>query len=296
MIYNNQNLKKSIFENLKKYLGQRDTFDLPKLIICNFGSDLASAKYIKMKVKMGALLGLNVIQYDYDEFISELHRVPSDKELTPGLIIQLPLQNINQNQLLHAQKVWYYQSNMRYLDVDFLSGHWNNQLWKLGLLPPTIQAIDYVLKDILKPNPNLKALSKNELDLRDKTIAIVGQGELVGKFMANYCINRGATVISINKYTLKPQMLARMADIVICATGVSGLIDLDWLKPRSIVIDAGTSEVSGAILGDLKSEVIESNFDGIICKSPGGIGPITVLSIFENLIKMADLQKKGLLA
>ena len=112
-------------------------------------------------------------------------------------------------------------------------------------------------------------------------IAIIGQGKLVGKPLVKYCLDRGATIIIIDKDTLNPQNLVKDCDIVLSGAGVAKLVNSTWLKSTAIVIDVATSGENGVIVGDVdQSDLLESIY---LCPSPKGVGPITVLYLFWNL-------------
>ena len=170
------------------------------------------------------------------------------------------------------------------LDVDLL-GDGDNELSTKGLLSPTVQAIDLVLKDILEESEmGIGLLLNTKLDLSSKTVAVIGQGILVGAPMIEYLIQRKASIININIDTKNPKKLIKQADIVISAAGQPGLVDKSWVGPQTILIDAATAESDGGLVGDLDLEnLYDSN---LICPSPGGIGGLTVMALFYNLLKL----------
>lgn len=352
---------------------------LPELLIIQIGDNLASTKYASLKVKIGQKIGIKVTYYQYKmngeiwkngEFWQslEFEKTKNEKYLQiksitdhikekiqqnvnkaringikNGLIFQLPLPN-EFCDLLEIN--W-----QDFIDVDFLAS--NCDLWGKNLLPPTIQAIDLVLKSLIwqentkidlqntaknnsqiENSSNLKISKKTlqnqektttenyaenldiqidliqslltrELDLTGKIVAVIGQGKLVGNPLLKYLQRRNATIISLNKDTPNKPNLTQTADILICASGVPGLVKTDWLKKNAIVIDAATSESNGVLVGDVDYSQIDQNENQTnetknfvqdanrkssnslnlqICPSPGGVGPLTVLCIFWNLI------------
>ena len=300
----------------------------------------------------------------------------SKKASRNGLIFQLPLP-FEFVDLLEID--W-----NNFIDVDFLASNCN--LWDQNLLPPTIQAIDLVLKSLIwqknlehfepekiiltkysqnrilknEMNSELKnelILTKNllqqKLDLTGKIVTVIGQGKLVGNPLLTYLQKRNATIISLNKDSTNGQKLVKLADIVICASGVPNLVKSNWFKKNTIVIDAATSESNGVLVGDLdyleiaqnelnsqnveqtekllrqnhlninlnsqeiktetreqqnKSNLVKNfqeknnnseffkkqnkkSLNLWICPSPGGIGPLTVLCIFWNLVAIKNTNK-----
>jgi methylenetetrahydrofolate dehydrogenase (NADP+) / methenyltetrahydrofolate cyclohydrolase len=278
VIYSNLKLKQNLRDSLIRQVAKLGR--PPVLYIALVGEDFASQKYVAIKQKIAAQVGIqtHLIRFSesvsFSEFQNSVHQSLLNYD---GLICQLPLAAQLQPvlDLIPASK-----------DVDFL-GLEAEKLWRGGLLPPTISAIDLVLKDLLlKPEPQEILDNEIYLDLTGQTVAIVGQGKLVGSPLLRYLSQRGAGIISINKDTPSPQALTSTADILISAAGQPNLIQHDWLKPGAIVIDAATSESDGFQVGDVDVQT-ELPRNTILVPSPGGIGPLTVLCLFKNLINLA---------
>jgi len=277
VIYNNSDLKLFFTEFLSSEFTKLQF--IPELHIIQVGQDFASTKYISLKQKFGEKIGVKVILHQFSEN-SDLVEIKSIIEMAKtqnfGLIFQLPVPERFQELVLETPL---------FSDVDLL-GKDKNHLFSLNFLTPTLGAIDLVLKEMLTQEvPNIG----KQLDLSGKLVAVIGQGRLVGSPLLDYLKNRNATIISLNKNTKKPQNLVRLAEIVICGAGSPGLVNSDWLDPKSVVIDAATTEDSGALTGDVDYiNVPESVY---LSTSPGGIGRITVMYIFYNLLKLAQLKK-----
>jgi 5,10-methylene-tetrahydrofolate dehydrogenase/methenyl tetrahydrofolate cyclohydrolase len=119
-----------------------------------------------------------------------------------------------------------------------------------------------------------------------KIVAVIGQGVLVGSPLVKYLLDRNATIITVNQFTLDSKSLVKQADIIFSGAGVANLVNRDWIKKDAIVIDAATSGVSGEIFGDVnKDDINEFTY---LCPSPKGVGPVTVLYIFWNLLRMVE--------
>lgn len=134
-------------------------------------------------------------------------------------------------------------------------------------LPATVKGIIEILKQVQ--------------DDTDKTYVVVGQGKLVGKPLADYLEKNGREVIrcDVNTPDLKTQTYK--GDILVCATGVAGLITVDMVKPGAVVIDCGSPkpEVDFEKVKDVASA---------ITPVPGGVGPMTVISLLENVVAAAS--------
>ena len=121
-------------------------------------------------------------------------------------------------------------------------------------------------------------------DFTGKVVAIIGQGILVGSPLVKYLLDRNATIISVNKDTPNAKSLTSQADVIFSGAGVAGLVNYNWIKKDAIVIDAATSGIGGEIFGDVDQEGLDQSI--YLCPSPKGVGPITVLYIFLNLLRM----------
>lgn len=275
--YQNLNLKNK-FQTLIQQLVTKSDKKLV-LNIALIGDDFASIKYTNLKQNIGKKLGIEVVIHNYQKStnITEYRDlIEQVKTTNSGLIFQLPVpQNVIQ----------FVNQTPKNSDVDLL-GDDNDKLWREGFLPPTIGAIDLVLKDILYPDAeDIFNLIDSKLDLKGKLVGVIGQGILVGKPLLRYLGDREATIISINKDTKNPKELTKNCDILICAAGSPGLIDKTWLNPNTIIIDAATSESSGVLVGDVaKDSLFETN---ILVASPSGVGGLTVLYLFYNLVKLS---------
>jgi methylenetetrahydrofolate dehydrogenase (NADP+) / methenyltetrahydrofolate cyclohydrolase len=252
---------------------------LPVLNIIQVGSDFASTKYIEFKVaKCNELnVPINVKKYEIStnpKIVEGYLNSLSDSNC--GVMIQIPLPPAFDYLIDKIDPK---------VDVDLLSPH-SEIFEKNKLLAPTIGAIDIVLKKILfESDVKFSSILQTKLDLSGKTIAVIGQGKLVGRPLLSYLQARGGTIVSINKDTVNPKELTIKADILITAAGVENLIDSTWLKKDAIVIDAATLESDGGLKGDVNKNQL--NEDTILCPSPGGIGRLTILYIIYNLFTIS---------
>ncbi len=296
MLYSNQNLK----EKFQEYLTNKITTNgyRLELNIILIGNDLASTKYIQLKKKIGERIGIKVNLYEFENGIEveQIKQIINRSQLMQqGLIFQLPVPDKYQDLV---------KQTPLFSDVDLLSNRCS-ELWNLGFLPPTIGAIDLIIKDILavqRPQilekiefPEGLDFDKNfnktldyQLDYLGQKVSIIGQGTLVGFPANNYFLYRQATVFSLNKATPEIKQITKNSSLVICGAGSADLVDKSWLNPETVVIDAGTSEAAGELVGDVRSESLFAT--NLLCPSPGGVGAITVLYLFYNLLKLHELE------
>ncbi len=121
--------------------------------------------------------------------------------------------------------------------------------------------------------------------LSGKTAVVIGQSEIVGKPLAVALMNMGATVVSANEWTQELKSLTRTGDILISAAGVAGLVKSDMVKLEAMVIDVGMNRTErGVAVGDVDFAAV-SNIASAITPVPGGVGPLTVISLMENVIE-----------
>jgi methylenetetrahydrofolate dehydrogenase (NADP+)/methenyltetrahydrofolate cyclohydrolase len=249
----------------------------PKLVIIQIGDNKASSVYIKMKQNFAKKIGVTVEVSKFDQNISETELLAHISECNTnsevhGIIVQLPIpESLNIEKILN--------SIAPEKDVDGL-GQFN--LAKLvresgdGIVPATARGI----VDLLKAY---------DVEIEGREIAVVGRSVLVGKSTALYCLNNNASVSVYHKKTKKLHEQTRKADILISATGVSGLITLGHVNPDQIIVDVGISvDNNGNISGDVSKEVKDNGSVQAISPVPGGVGPMTVASLFQNLVESSQ--------
>ncbi|HET8992079.1 MAG TPA: bifunctional 5,10-methylenetetrahydrofolate dehydrogenase/5,10-methenyltetrahydrofolate cyclohydrolase [Candidatus Saccharimonadales bacterium] len=238
----------------------RQAFNIePKLAIVVTGENPAAEIYMKVKKRYGSDILINVdihrvSQAEIPSLIGQLN----DDETVQGIILQLPLEDKSKTdelvKLIDPSK-----------DVD-------------GLNPVS----DF---DPATPMAILWLLSGYNIDLLGKSVLLVGQGKLVGAPLKRI-LNDSEIEVSVADRSTKDLKEATLnADVVITATGVAGLIKSDMIKPGAIVIDAGVTSEESNTRGDVAREVYDERDDLTITPIRGGVGPLTVCALFENLIQ-----------
>ena len=211
--------------------------------------------YMRLKQRYGADILIDV----------EIHRVPAggaleviqelnNRDDVQGIILQLPISNSDQTDEL-------LESIREDKDVDGLR---KRAIFQAA----TPTAISWLLAGY-------------GVDLKNKKVAIVGRGRLVGAPLEKMWLKSGADVTVFEKGDDLSQLINY--DIIVSATGVPGLIKSRMIKPKAVVIDAGTASENGKIIGDASEEVRQRN-DVIITPKKGGVGPLTVSALFDNVI------------
>ena len=121
-------------------------------------------------------------------------------------------------------------------------------------------------------------------------IVIIGRSRLVGLPLFHLLEGRGATVTLCHSKTKNLKKFTQNADILIVAVGKPGLITKDMVKESAVVVDVGITRIEDKIYGDVKNDVIEKV--KVITPVPGGVGPMTVVSLMENVFNAYKLQEK----
>ncbi len=232
----------------------------PKLAIIRTNPDPVVDSYMKLKQGYGEDIQIEVDVHtvEQSEAMQRIEQLNKD-ETVHGIIVQIPLPDKTQtDEILNAV------SSDK--DVDGLAK-------KTEFDPATPMAINWLL-------------SGYNVELRGKHLVIVGHGRLVGAPLANIWQKSDLNVEIADLHTADLSKVTKEADVLITATGHPALIKRDMVKPNAVIVDAGVATDSNGIVGDVAAEVRE--LDGItITPEKGGVGPLTVCALFENVIKSA---------
>ena len=245
------------------------------LAVISVGDNLASKVYISQKEKLARSIGYNFLNLHYDyieeeKLIFEIERLNNDKSIT-GIIVQLPLPDyLNKDKIINA---------VNYLkDVDGLTDHNFLKLVKNegSLIPCTPKGI-------------LSLLEFYKVDLH-KNVVVVGRSRLVGLPLFHLLLNNDATVTICHSKTKNLEEITKRADILIVAVGKNELITKDMVKNDAIIVDVGINRVDDKLCGDVASNCMD--VVSLITPVPGGVGPMTVISLMENVYLAHLLQIK----
>jgi methylenetetrahydrofolate dehydrogenase (NADP+)/methenyltetrahydrofolate cyclohydrolase len=232
----------------------------PKLAIVRTNDETVVDIYMRLKASYGEDIGVTVEVHDIkqNEAQKTIGQLNHDSAVH-GIIVQLPLPDKTQtDEILNTVDLD--------KDVDGLrSGS------KFDAATPT--AIIWLLNGY-------------NIDLNGKQIVIVGQGRLVGKPLFRMLQSSGLKVEATDKNTKNLAEVIKTGDVVITATGQPGLIKSGMLKEGAVVVDAGASTDSNGVVGDVDLAVRQRQ-DLTITPPSGGVGPLTVCALFENVIRAA---------
>jgi methylenetetrahydrofolate dehydrogenase (NADP+)/methenyltetrahydrofolate cyclohydrolase len=236
----------------------------PKLAIVQAKDDPVINTYVNLKKEYGADIGVGVEEYKIPQTeVPEILNKLSISKDVHGVIVQLPLEDPSQTDrivnLVDPKK-----------DVDALGE-------KSDFEPATPMAILWLLNGY-------------NVELRGKDILLIGKGKLVGAPLEKMLKQSDLKVKVIDREIpdLKAHTLA--ADIIITATGSPAILYPDMIKQGAVVVDAGVASEHGKTVGDLAPEVYERD-DLTLTPQKGGVGPLTVCALFENVIRAAGRAK-----
>lgn len=124
-------------------------------------------------------------------------------------------------------------------------------------------------------------LAAGGIDPREKRAVVLGDGWLVGKPCATWLAHAGATVIHTHDFSE-----LRLADIIVSGLGAPHAITPDLVKEGAVLVDAGTSELGGKLAGD--ADPACANKCALFTPVPGGVGPVAVAKLFDNVATLAE--------
>lgn len=265
-------------ENIKKVKSEVGKLSfIPALSIVMLGENEASRIYVKAKDNACKEAGINTKNYFLDESTSEkklinlINELNEDKEVN-GILVQLPLpKHVNEFRVMDAISPEKDVDGFHPLNVG------KSFLGEEALLPATPKGI-------------MKMLHSTKISLKAKNVVIVGTSNIVGKPLGIMLLNEDATVTYCNKFTKNLSEFTKKADVLVVAVGKAGLIKKGMVKKGAIVIDVGINRIGKKIVGDVDFEEVKK-VAGFITPVPGGVGPMTVASLIENVLIAAKKQR-----
>lgn len=261
-----EKIKSSLIDRIKELKKK------PVLAIVQVGERPDSNLYIKNKIKFGEEIGIKVElkKFEYstseNEVIEEVKKLNEDEGIN-GIIVQLPLpENMDARKILESIK--------KEKDAD-------------GLAPLPL-ARGGVGGGVLVTPATAKAvmaiLDFYQIEITGKKACVLGQSLLAGKPISEEFEKRGAEVFRCDINTNNIPEIAKGCDILVSAVGKAGLVTKDFVNEKQVVVDVGINKTS-KIVGDVAFAEVEP-LVAAITPVPGGVGPLTVACLFENLLEL----------
>ncbi|MCM1370955.1 MAG: bifunctional methylenetetrahydrofolate dehydrogenase/methenyltetrahydrofolate cyclohydrolase FolD [Clostridium sp.] len=258
-----EKIKSNLKTEIKTYMIK------PCLAVIQVGNDEASNIYINSKEKSCSEVGIYFKHIKFDENAREIEIINkiielNNDEYIHGILLQLPLpEKFNEEKLIN-----YIARNK---DVD-------------GLTDVNIGKLINGKKSLTSCTPLgiIELLKEYNVEIEGKNVVIVGRSKLVGKPLISLFLNNNATVTVCHSKTNDLKSFTKNADILVVAVGQKGLITEDMVKENSVIIDVGINRVDGKLYGDVDYDKVKEKVS-LITPVPGGVGPMTVAMLLENV-------------
>lgn len=275
-------IRERINQEIKKKQETSSRFK-PSLTIVQVGDRSDSSTYVRMKLKAAeeANITCDLVKLDADiteaqllEKIEQLNNNPS----IHGILVQLPVPK-------HISEPAVTAAVSPAKDVDGFGAINIGELAKRGGKPPFIPCT---------PQGVMVLLKEYGVDISGKHAVVLGRSDIVGSPVSYLLKNADATVTVCHSRTKNLQDFVKQADILIAAIGQPQFVKGDWLKPGAVVIDVGTNYIKDAtrksgerLVGDVDYESAKE-VASKITPVPGGVGPMTVAMLLQNVITSAN--------
>ncbi len=243
------------------------------------GNDPPSVLYTGLKQKKATAVGITFTPItftedtSFDEVAEKIKELNSDSNID-GIMLQLPLPK------------------------SFLGEHTHQELTEL--IDPK-KDIDGLTSERLVPPAAVAAvlsiLESQYITVFDMPVVVMGNSDLVGKPMANELEKMGGHVTIIDSKTENPEELTLEAALIVTAVGKPGILTGDMVHEGVVVIDIGTLVIEDQLDGEVQKKVVgDVDFESVLPKAklitpvPGGVGPMTIIALLENCVKLKELQ------
>ncbi|CAL4043725.1 Bifunctional protein FolD [Buchnera aphidicola (Anoecia corni)] len=250
----------------------------PHLAVILIGTNPASLIYVQHKKLACKNVGIKFVLYHFSKNISETSILKKINHLNnndkiDAILIQLPLP-------IHINSAHICNSISPYKDVDGFHPYNIGSLCQKNptIIPCTPRGIITLMKFYDVPTYGLNSV-------------IVGASNIVGRPMNLALLLHGCTTTVTHRFTKNLKEHTKKAELLIVAIGKAEFVDSSWIKEKSIIIDVGINKQNdGSIVGDVKFKSVIKKAS-LITPVPGGIGPMTILSLLQNTI---DIYKKNI--
>jgi methylenetetrahydrofolate dehydrogenase (NADP+) / methenyltetrahydrofolate cyclohydrolase len=253
----------------------------PSLAVITVGNDPASQIYVENKIKAAQEVGIIAEEIVFPEdlsenqLIEEINVLNADQRIT-AILVQLPLPG-------HIDRYNVLSAIDPSKDADCLTpanfGEFMQSGEKNMLIGPAT------------PSGIIELMNEYKIEISGKYVVIIGYSDIVGKPLSEMLLEKGGTVTICHDKTHNLSDFTRLADVVVSATGVKELIRGDMIKQGSIIIDVGIFRDGAKIFGDVDFKSASSKA-AYITPVPGGVGPMTVVMLLQNVINLASLSIK----
>jgi len=268
-------LAKEIREELKLEVDELKKQGItPKLAVILVGEDPASKVYVKNKSKACDKAGIEFEEYllsanTTEEELFDLIQKLNNKDDVDGILLQSPVpKHININKafsLISPNK-----------DVD-------------GFNPVNVGKLTIGEDAFVSCTPYgiVKMLEAYDINVEGKNVTILGRSNIVGKPLIQCMLKKNATVTVCHSKTQNIEEILKRSDVIISAIGKAKFVKKEMVKDGAVVIDVGINRMDdGSLVGDVDFENV-SKIASFITPVPGGVGPMTIAMLINNVVKAA---------
>lgn len=280
IIIDGKALAGKIRANLKQEVDElKEKGICPKLAVIMVGNDKASAIYVRNKSRACQEVGVEFEEYLLPDNIQmnqllELINSLNQNENIDGILLQSPIPNGLDINLA-------FQAISPTKDVD---GFHPVNVGKLSLGQDTFVSCT--------PFGVMKMLEEYHIETEGKRAVILGRSNIVGKPLIQCMLAKNATVTVCHSKTKDLKEITKEADILISAIGKAKFVTEDMVKEGACVIDVGINRSEeGKVVGDVDFENVVKKA-GYITPVPGGVGPMTIAMLMNNVVKVAKRRRK----
>lgn len=250
---------------------------IPKLAVIMVGNNPASKVYVRNKSKACQEVGVEYEEYLLKEDITQKELIALIKKLNQapeisGILLQSPIpEHLDINEAFRTIE-----------DAKDVDGFHPMNVGKLALGQDCFVSCT--------PFGIMKILEEYEIELKGKNVVILGRSNIVGKPLIQCCLNKNATVTVCHSKTENIQEICAKADVLLVAIGKKNFVTEDMVKKGTVIIDVGINrKEDGKITGDVDFEKVKEKAS-YITPVPGGVGPMTIAMLMNNVIKAAKRQ------
>ena len=280
VIIDGKKLAKTTRENLKiEGSNLKEKNIIPKLSVIMVGEDPASKIYVKTKSKACDEIGIKYEEHILNENITQkelielIHKLNNDDSVN-GILLQSPIP--------------------RHLDIDEAFREISSEKDVDGFNPINVGKLLLNQDTFVSCTPYgiMKMFEEYNIELEGKNIVIIGRSNIVGKPLMACCLNKHATVTICHSKTKDLKEKTKNADILVAAIGKSNFVTSDMVKDNAVIIDVGINRgTDKKLTGDVDFENVKEKAS-YITPVPGGVGPMTVAMLMNNVIKATINQNK----
>ena len=280
VLIDGKNLAKTIRSNLKKDVDELKKEGIyPKFAVILVGDDPASKIYVRNKNRACEEIGIEYEEHllkddiSMDELLSLIDKLNEDKTIN-GILLQSPLP--------------------KHLDINKAFKRINYKKDVDGFNPINVGKLALGQDCFVSCTPYgvIKMLDAYNIPIEGKKAVIIGRSNIVGKPLIQCLLSKNATVTVCHSKTKDIENITKDADIVVTALGKPKFLKADMVKEGATIIDVGINRMdNGKLCGDVDFENV-SEKAGYITPVPGGVGPMTIAMLMENIVKAAKMQNK----